>query len=235
MTAAVTILSTRIIATAAASAATEISEMEVRKVVSVGMTGVAVTVLTPGAAGEVIWRTDGSSASFEDLHFTLGEGPAVDAAAVGQLILEPDLAAVPPQRWPVFTPAALELGVRAVFAFPMQIGAIRLGVLLAHRNAAGPMGDGPLADALAFADVATGALLGPATSGLDVPRWFTEQRTGYTAQILQATGMISVQLRVDQGEALIRMRAYAFGQRIALADVAAEVVARRMRFDQDAQ
>lgn len=200
-----------------------------------GMSGVAVTVLTPGSAGEVIWRTDGPSARLDDLHFTLGEGPAVDAAASGELVLEPDLAAVPPERWPVFTPAALDLGVRAVFAVPMQIGAIRLGVLLAHRDLAGPMGDGVLGDALAFADAATGALLGPAASGLDRPRWLSDGSAGYTAQIHQATGMVSVQLGVSQGDALVRLRAYAFGQRRALAEVAAEVVARRLRFDQDAE
>jgi hypothetical protein len=66
-------------------------------------------------------------------------------------VLEPDLAAVPLQRWPVFTPAALELDVRAVFAVPLQIGAIRIGVLLAHRDGPGPLTDGTLTDLLVFA------------------------------------------------------------------------------------
>jgi hypothetical protein len=46
--------------------------------------------------------------------------------------------------------------------------------------------------------------------------------------------MISAQLEVGQGEALIRMRAYAFSHRRALAQVAADVVARRLRFDNNA-
>jgi hypothetical protein len=199
-----------------------------------GMTGVAVTVLASGVAGEVIWRTDGPSASLDDLQFTLGEGPAVDVAASGELILEPDLAAVPPQRWPAFTRAALDLGVRAIFAVPMQIGAIRLGVLLAHRDAPGPMGDGVLADTLAFADAATGALLGPGAGGPDAPPWLSDEPTGYTAQIHQATGMVSVQLGIAQVDALVRLRAYAFRERRALAEVAAAVVARQLRFNQDA-
>ena len=101
-----------------------------------GMSGIAVSVLVSGG-GDLVWRTDGASAELDDLQFTLGEGPGVDAAASGELVLEPDLQAVPMQRWPVFTPAALELGVRAVFAVPLQIGVIRLGVLLAHRDAPG--------------------------------------------------------------------------------------------------
>jgi hypothetical protein len=200
-----------------------------------GMSGVAVTVLTPDSAGEIIWRTDGPSASLDDLHFTLGEGPAVDVAASGELVLEPDLAAVAADRWPAFTPAAMDLGVRAIFAVPMQIGAIRLGVLLAHRDVPGPMADGVLGDTLAFADAATGALLGPVATGLDAPQWLADGPVGYTAQIHQATGMVSVQLGVSQADALLRLRAHAFSHRRTLAEAAAEVVARRLRFDKDAE
>jgi ANTAR domain len=198
-----------------------------------GMTGVAVSVLMPVAAGEMIWQTDGSSARLDDLHFTLGQGPAVDAATFGELVLEPDLADVPASRWPAFTTAALDLGVRAVFAVPLQIGAIRLGVVLAHRDRPGPPSDTELSDLLAFADAAVGAILGPAVDWQRVPRWFTEQPAGYSAQIHQATGMISAQLGVDQADALIRLRARAFSQHRALADVAADVVARRLTFSKD--
>jgi hypothetical protein len=197
---------------------------------ALGMTGVAVSVLTSGG-GDVVWRTDGVSARLDDLQFTLGEGPGVDAAASGELVLEPDLAAVPVQRWPVFTPAAVELGVRAVFAVPLQIGAICVGVLLAQRDTPGTLvGDLP-ADLLAFAGAATEALLGAAGAGPE-PQWIAEQPAGYRAEVHQAAGMISVQLGVGQGEALIRLRAYAFSHRRALAEVAADVVARRMRFDE---
>jgi hypothetical protein len=198
-----------------------------------GVSGVSVSVLVPPAAGELIWQTDASSARLDDLHFTLGEGPAVDAAMSGELVLEPDLGAVPATRWPVFTPAALDLGIRAIFAVPLQIGAIRLGVVLAHRESPGPLSDTELGDLLAFADATIGAILGPAVDGQEVPKWFTEQPAGYTAQIHQATGMISVQLGVDQASALIRLRARAFSQRRDLADVAADVVARRLRFSKD--
>ena len=199
-----------------------------------GVTGAAVSVLLPDGGSEVVWRSDGASARLDDLQFTLGEGPAVDVAASGQLIMEPDLAAVPPQRWPAFTPAALDLGVRAVFAVPLQIGAIRLGVLLAQRDRPGPMAGGVLADLLALAAAVTGALLGAPPPAARVRRWLSDQPAGYTAQVHQATGMISVQLAVGQAEALIRLRAYAFRHRRALADVASDVVARRLRFDKDA-
>ena len=198
-----------------------------------GMAGMAISVLASDGSGHVVWRTDGASADLDDLQFTLGEGPGVDAAS-GELVLEPDLAAVPAQRWPVFTPAALELGVQAVFAVPLRIGSIRVGVLLAHRDAPVPAERyrGVLTDLLAFAHAATDALLGSAAGGSE-PYWMSERTSGYRAEVHQATGMISVQLEVAQGEALIRLRAYAFSHRRALAEVAADVVARRLRLDMD--
>jgi hypothetical protein len=194
-----------------------------------GLTGVAVSVSVSGG-GDVVWRTDGVSARLDDLQFTLGQGPGVDVAASGQLVLEADLGAVPAQRWPAFTPAALELGVRAVFAAPLQVGVIRLGVVLAHRDAPGMMSSAALADLLVFASAATGALLGPLSDD-PKPQWVSIQTSGYRAEVHQATGMISVQLDVTQAVALMRLRAYAFSHQRPLADVAADVVARRMRFD----
>jgi len=196
-----------------------------------GVSGVAVSV-PASSGGDVVWRTDGVSARLDDLQFTLGEGPGVDAAASGELVLEPDLGAVPVQRWPVFTPAALELGVRAMFAVPLHIGAIRVGVLVAQRDVPGSMAGGVLTDVLVFAGAATEALLGSVTGGSE-PRWLSGEASGYRAEVHQATGMISVQLGVAQAEALIRLRAHAFSQRRAVADVAADVVARRMRFHEN--
>jgi hypothetical protein len=198
-----------------------------------GVSGVAVSVLASGG-GDVVWRTDGLSARLDDLQFTLGEGPGVDAAASGELVLEPDLGAVPVQRWPVFTSAALELGVRAVFAVPLQIGAIRVGVLVAQRDVPGSMASGVLTDLLVFAGAATEALLGSVTGGSG-PLWLSDQSSGYRAEVHQATGMISAQLGVAQAEALIRLRAHAYSQRRAVADVAADVVARRMRFHENTE
>jgi hypothetical protein len=45
-----------------------------------------------------------------------------------------------------------------------------------------------------------------------------------------SAGMVSVQLGVSITEALIRLRAYAFSNDRLLRDVAADVVARKLRF-----
>jgi hypothetical protein len=191
--------------------------------------------LGTGPSGVVLaWGQEAVSVTLEDLQFTLGQGPGLDAAA-GAPVLVPDLAATA-ARWPVFAPAAAELGVRAVFALPLRIGAISVGTLLAHRATVGPLVDGALADAFALADAVTLLLLHrqstgarPAAADGPLPGW--ARPATYRAEVHQATGMISVQLGVSLAEALVRLRAYAYADGRLIAEVAADVVARRLRFD----
>src|SRR5690348_5799342 len=66
-----------------------------------GVDGLSVTV-TPqsaGPTGEVLWSSSVLSRRFDDLQFTLGCGPALDAARSGLPVLEADLRQVQPQRW----------------------------------------------------------------------------------------------------------------------------------------
>jgi hypothetical protein len=49
----------------------------------------------------------------------------------------------------------------------------------------------------------------------------------------QASGMVAAQLDVSVGHALIRLKAYAFGNGRPLAEVAEDVVARKLRFAAD--
>jgi hypothetical protein len=49
----------------------------------------------------------------------------------------------------------------------------------------------------------------------------------------QASGMVAAQLDVSVGQALIRLKAYAFGNGRPLAEVAEDVVARKLRFAAD--
>ena len=193
--------------------------------------------LGTGPLGLVIsWGREAVGVALEDLQFTLGQGPGLDAAA-GTPVLVADLNAAA-TRWPVFVPAAAELGVRAVFALPLRIGAINVGALLAHRATAGPLVDGALADAFALADAVTLLLLhresagtGRAGTASEGPRPGWARPATYRAEVHQATGMISVQLGVSLAEALVRLRAYAYADGRLIAEVAADVVARRLRLD----
>ncbi|HEU5429141.1 MAG TPA: ANTAR domain-containing protein [Actinocrinis sp.] len=191
--------------------------------------------LGAGSSGLVLaWGWEPVSVALEDLQFTLGQGPALDAAD-GAPVLVADLAAAA-VRWPMFVPAAAELGVRALFALPLRIGAINVGVLSAHRANPGPLADGALGDAFALAEAVTLLLLHQQSTGTDERAGPSgeQPRAGsatYRAEVHQATGMISVQLGVSLAEALLRLRAHAYADGRAIAEVASDVVARRLRLD----
>lgn len=192
-----------------------------------------------GPQGVVLsWGHQAVSVALEDLQLTLGQGPGLEALASGAPVLVPDLREHA-GRWPGFVPEADRLDVRAVFAFPLRIGAISVGALTAHRVVPGPLMDAQLTDALALADAVTVLLLHevPTKSGDNAyeesrlpPGWM--QPATYRAEVHQASGMISVQLNVSLAEVLVRLRAHAYAQERPIAEVAADVVARRLRFEE---
>jgi len=192
-----------------------------------------------GDPGFVMCVTGRVGEQLAELQLTLGEGPCYDVLAAAAPVLAGDLGdAEFTRRWPGFTPAARQLGAGAVFAFPLIVGAIRAGVLGLYRGSPGPLPDRQLGDLLILADAATVLLLGSAhryaedenTAGLDGQ---AGDLALHRAEIDQATGMLTVQLGVPAGEAFARLRAYAYAQDRRLADVAGDIVARRLRLPRD--
>jgi GAF domain-containing protein len=122
-------------------------------------TAVALVLSTEGAPPATLAVTAEAVERVEELQFTLGEGPCVDAVSTGRPVLQPELGRTGPVRWPLFTAGALSAGFRAVFALPLVIGRIRVGGLDLYRGEPGQLSDAELAQALSFADVATALLL----------------------------------------------------------------------------
>jgi hypothetical protein len=174
--------------------------------------------------------TDDVSQLIEELQYTLGEGPCVDAYQQDWVVAEPDLADPVARRWPAFTPPALQAGVRAVFGFPLRVGTVRLGALNLYRDRPGLLNDEQHADALVVADVAARWLL-DAQAGAPPGAVAGELEAGadFHFAVHNAAGMVSVQEGIGVTEALIRLRAFAFSNDRLLADVADDVVARRLR------
>ncbi|MFE9687319.1 hypothetical protein [Streptomyces sp. NPDC006285] len=112
-----------------------------------------------GTLTELVWSTPGRSAALEDVQCTVGEGPLFDAHRHRTLIAVPDLGQADPHGWPAFWPVAQQLGVRALFCFPLQLGAVCLSVLTAQSATPGPLTPGQLNDALLVADAVTAALI----------------------------------------------------------------------------
>jgi hypothetical protein len=244
-------------------------------VAAAGMDGGWLSVLSDPARRALVHATSRQAAELDELQFTLGEGPCVDAFESGSPVLVADLGAPGwGERWPGFTMTGAKAEAAAVFVFPLAMGAIRLGVLGLYRKTAGSLSAGALADVLVCADIALQLLLnsragfggaGSAGTGVDgngvdgngadgngfdgtgvdgngfdgngfdgngvdrlIDGWSDDH-----AGVYQATGMVSAQRGVGLEQALALLRAHAFSHDRTLHEVAAAVVARRLRLDSD--
>jgi GAF domain-containing protein len=196
-----------------------------------GVSGAGIMVAEGNLPQGSLCSTDPVSALIEDLQYSLGEGPCIDAHNSGRPVSEADLAAPTVSRWPAFGAPALNGGVRAVFGFPIRIGAVRLGALDLYRDQAGPLSDDQYGFAMVMADVAARTILS-LQAGAPPGTLAAELDAGAELHLVvhQAAGMVSVQLDISVTEALLRLRAHAFATGTALAQVAEEVVSRELRF-----
>jgi hypothetical protein len=198
-----------------------------------GVSGAGIMLMAGDLPRGSVCTTDEVSALVEHLQFELGEGPCVDACQQDRPVLEPDLAEPATPRWLAFAGPSLDAGVRAIFGFPMRVGAVRLGALNLYCDRPGPLSDDQYADALAVADIAAEAVVAMQANA-EPGRLAHELEAGGDFQYVvhQASGMVAAQLDISVGQALIRLRAYAFGNDRSLTEVAEDVVGRRLRFDQ---
>lgn len=195
--------------------------------------GGGVSLMTGQGFSGTAWVSDDLARHLEDLQFVLGEGPCVDAVSSGRPVLEPALAVNNGdalQRWPAFTPGAVEAGVQAIFGLPLMVGSTNLGAFDLFRRSPGPLTEQQFDHALAVAKAASTVLL-----KLEI----TESRVGpdtdaaYHWTVHQAAGMVSQQLRIDVDQALLKLRAAAYSEERSIDSLAADVVARRRRFTQE--
>jgi hypothetical protein len=197
-----------------------------------GATGAGIMLMSGDIQRGSVCTTDAVSALIEQLQFELGEGPCLDAYHHGRPVLEPDLTDPVTPRWPAFAGPAIDAGVRAVFGFPLQVGAVRLGALNLYGDGPGSLTVDQHADALLLADLSAQALvLLQAGAPAGTVATELEAHADFQFVVHQASGMVAAQLEVSVGQALIRLRAHAFGNGRTLTAVAGDVVHRRLRFD----
>jgi len=219
-----------------------------------GASGAWVTFLGSGTS-HLLHATDSVAARLADVEFTLGEGPGLRAGRTGRLVMVPDVHA---ERLHVLegvgegqitndlsadlVEAAQQLDVAAVFAFPLQVGAVRLGVLELYSRHRGPLETPQLTAALRHALAITHALLGlsalesdGAANGTVEPdlRATNDGKALTRAVVHQATGMVMVQLGTSIDEAFTRLRAHAFAEGLPITEVAELIVDRRLRLERD--
>ncbi len=198
------------------------------------VSGAGVMLFADGRPQASLCSTDDVSLLIEEAQYTLGEGPCVDAHRLGQVISEPDLGGANCARWAAFSREAFDAGARAVFGYPIRLGAARLGALNLYRDQPGALSDDQHIDALVMADVAARAILtAQAEAASDHLGAGLDGDMNLWAIVHQAAGMVSVQLAIPVSDALVRLRAHAFVTDRLVAHVALDVVERRLRLDID--
>ena len=197
-----------------------------------GVDGAGIMLMSGDVAAGSLCSSNSVSALIEQLQYEVGEGPCVDAYNEDRPVIEPDLVNPEIPRWMGFSGPAIAAGVRAVFGFPLQVGSVRLGALNLYCDRPGGLSVDQHADALVLADLCAQSVLVMQT-GAPAGMLAAELEAGADLQsvVHQASGMVSVQLDVSVGEALVRLRGFAFGNERRLVEVARDVVHRRFRFD----
>ena len=152
------------------------------------------------------------------------EGPCLDCFRHREPVILKDLAQAE-DRWPVFTPRAIEAGVRSVHAFPMRLRSQVIGALNIFGEEPLPLGPSDAKIVQAMADVATIAILQErAISSAEI---MTEQLQGALNSrivIEQAKGVIARAHGVSVDEAFTALRTHARSHHLRLVDLAHDVV-----------
>lgn len=195
--------------------------------------GAAITLMTALGHQEPVCASDRVVSQIDELQFRLGEGPCVEAFASGCPVLIPDVHDTIDHRWPIFSTYVRRTSARALYVLPVQLGAIRIGVIDLYRRTPGPLDSGQVSGALRAADTALWALLGTRfevySDHHSQPGQLQEYRL-HRAEVHQATGMVVAQAGVSAQTALALLRASAFAHDRPIDEVASDVVARRLRF-----
>ncbi|MBT1631527.1 GAF and ANTAR domain-containing protein [Curtobacterium flaccumfaciens] len=196
------------------------------------VTGAAVSTLTDPFGAETICASDETAARLDELQIDLGEGPCWEALRTGRPVLEPDVEGTASERWPVALMAMHETRPGAVFAFPMLVGALRVGSVSLYNRGAGPLADATVEDAtMLTAVVARHVLqraLHRAERGGDGADWHGSHYS--RREVLQASGVMAAQTGVGADEALLLLRAYAFASGRTVRALAIDVLAGTIDF-----
>jgi hypothetical protein len=199
---------------------------------SVSLTHDGSTQGTFGSSGDISRRLD-------ELQFTFGEGPCLDAVRQGRPILVADLDDPAEARWPAFTGALLRSGINAVFALPVTIASQQIGALDLFRRRPGLLTGAALTGGMLAAELAALPLMDLMSSDFD---WEVAASGGdgwdqlaslSRVEVYQATGMLIGALDVDPAEALVRLRARAFAHGTTAVEMAWAIIEGRLSLEPD--
>lgn len=189
--------------------------------------GAAVVIRSGTSYEQLLCATDQVMARLVDLQFVLGEGPGRDTDIRRNPVAADDLLATSAlDRWPGFAREAAAVGARAVFAFPLQVGAEPYGALLLYRRLPGDLTAEQWVQAVLLAEAGSRLVLD------DFPNGGSRIQDLFTGadEVAQATGMIAVLRGITPAQALVELRAASFTQGRPMTDLARDVINGRVTF-----
>jgi hypothetical protein len=197
-----------------------------------GMSGAGIMLMADGQHRGMVGASNSVARTVEELQFTTGEGPCVDACRDRRPALEPDLAQPVSPRWPAFSGPAVKAGVRSIFGIPLDNGGLCVGALDLYGDQPGGLTPHQLDDAVTLARVLADAVItmqADAAPGTVAPELQPALR--YQAIVHQAAGMVSARLGLSLDDALVRLRAYAYARDQSIHEIARDIVNRSFDFD----
>jgi GAF domain-containing protein len=192
-----------------------------------GVDAAALTLRGDARAEEMVGASDEWAVRIEELQYTLGEGPRVEAFDRAEPVAVPDVEAGR-ARWPAFSSQAAAAGLAATHVFPLRAGGIRLGTLALYQRGPGGLSTATISDAALLADLSTHALLRQSEFSEDDDQ---VRMTLSYQDVNMATGMLAAQLKVSLDDAFARVRAHAFSSGRSVLDVAHDLLERRIPLD----
>lgn len=199
----------------------------------------AISLVFDGASTGTLGVSSDRARAYDELQFTVGEGPCLETVATRGPVFVVDLADLNETRWPAYATAMLAHHVRGVFAVPVVVAGECLGALDLFCDQPGMLASAVVTGALVAAELAQvpvldllGTDLRSAISDPDSDAW-TELSAITRSEVSQATGMLVAQLDVDPAHALLRLRAHAYSVGQSASQVARDILERRLRLDAD--
>lgn len=196
--------------------------------------GASVSLIDAGALQGTFGSSGELSRMLDELQFTYGQGPCLDAVATGRPVLAEDLNSPQEARWPALSQALLEQGIQAVYALPVAVASTPIGALDLYRHTSGSLDEAALTGGLWAASLASLPVLELMASDADWPAWsqstdrWEELASLERVEVYQATGMIVAALGVTAADALVRLRSYAIANSLTASAVAYRIVKREL-------
>jgi GAF domain-containing protein len=188
-----------------------------------GVDGAGVSIGDTDGTLKFVTATDERSTRVEEQQMRAQEGPCHDAYRSGDRVTVADLRAE--ERWPAYTPAAVDQGVRAVAGIPMAVEGRHIGALNLYQQAPREWPADDLEVAQLLADMATGYVVN--AMALDESEQLAAQlQHALDSRIVveQAKGVIAERHGIATAEAFERIRGYARSNGLRVHDVADAVL-----------